>query len=112
MASAVTVTLADFSGGGAISDKSTFNASRGNLSVLQSKLGQSQSDFVWFVVGPPLKPLPDERKRKSDGSIIPHVAEIQINPPVSPGDIEFDGFRFRVVLKKEKASPILLRTLE
>lgn len=102
MASAVTVTLADFSGGGAISDKSTFNASRGNLSVLQSKLGQSQSDFVWFVVGPPLKPLPDERKRKSDGSIIPHVAEIQINPPVSPGDIEFDDLWSRVVLKEAK----------
>jgi hypothetical protein len=112
----VTVTVADFSGGGAISDDSTFThteASRGNLEVLQDKLGcpssdQSQTfDFLLFVVGPPLKPLPDSRMRKSDEThnIIPRVAEIQINPLsplVGPGDIELDGSRFVLTEAKER----------
>ena len=119
-ASAVMVTLADFDHrvDGAISDDSTFihmDATKpGNLKVLQSMLGSSDQsqpvDFLCFVVGPPLKPLPDQRQRETVGgcqaNIIPRVAEIQINPPVGPGDIEFDVRSSRFVLTITKAPQV------
>jgi hypothetical protein len=120
-ASSVMVTLADFNGrrvvDGAILFNSTFihtDATGDNLRDLQRKLGHQPYDFLCFVVRPPLKPLPDKRKRKSDetNNVIPRVAEIQINPPVGRTDVVMNGSRFVLTKAKEEQVRLAVTFLE